>query len=248
MIAATLEEAPPNGDTHWLTRSMAAAAGMSQSAISRIWRAFGLKPHLVQTWKLSADPQFIEKVRDIVGLYLDPPQDALVLAVDKKSQIQAINRTAPCLPVPPTTPARMTHDYVRHGTTSLFAALDLATGSVIAQHYRRHRHQEFLRFLKLIDAAVPAGLDLHLICDNYSTHKTPGDQEMAAAPSPVPPALHPHQRELAQPRRAVVRRADHPQAVPVSTPQRHRTRSRRPPVGQRMEQRPQAIRVGQDRR
>jgi transposase len=173
VITATLEEAPAGNDTHWSTRSMAAATGMSQSAVSRIWRAFGLKPHLVETWKLSTDPQFIDKVRDVVGLYLDPPQDALVLAVDEKSQIQAIDRTAPILPVMPTTPARMTHDYVRHGTTSLFAALELSSGSVIAQHYRRHRHQEFLRFLKVIDAAVPKDLDLHLICDNYATHKTP---------------------------------------------------------------------------
>ena len=173
VITKTLEEQGPGADTHWSTRSMAAAAGMSQSAISRIWRAFGLKPHLVQTWKLSTDPQFIEKVRDVVGLYLNPPEKALVLAVDEKSQIQALERTAPCLPILPTTPARMTHDYVRNGTTSLFAALDVASGSVIAQHYRRHRHQEFLRFLKLIDAAVPDGLELHLVCDNYATHKTP---------------------------------------------------------------------------
>lgn len=173
VITKTLEEQGPGADTHWSTRSMAAAAGMSQSAISRIWRAFGLKPHLVQTWKLSTDPQFIEKVRDVVGLYLNPPEKALVLAVDEKSQIQALDRTAPCLPILPTTPARMTHDYVRNGTTSLFAALDVASGSVIAQHYRRHRHQEFLRFLKLIDAAVPDGLELHLVCDNYATHKTP---------------------------------------------------------------------------
>jgi len=172
VITKTLEERGPGEDTHWSTRSMAAATGMSQSAISRIWRAFGLKPHLVQTWKLSADPQFIEKVRDVVGLYLDPPDKALVLAVDEKSQIQALDRTAPCLPILPTTPARMTHDYVRHGTTSLFAAMDIASGSVIAQHYRRHRHQEFLRFLKLIDAAVPNGLELHLVCDNYAAHKT----------------------------------------------------------------------------
>jgi transposase len=172
VITKTLEERGPGEDTHWSTRSMAAATGMSQSAISRIWRAFGLKPHLVQTWKLSADPQFIDKVRDVVGLYLNPPEKALVLAVDEKSQIQALDRTAPCLPILPTTPARMTHDYVRHGTTSLFAALDIASGSVIAQHYRRHRHQEFLRFLKLIDAAVPGGLELHLVCDNYATHKT----------------------------------------------------------------------------
>jgi len=173
VIARTLGERGPGEDTHWSTRSMAAATGMSQSAVSRIWRAFGLKPHLVQTWKLSADPQFIEKVRDIVGLYLDPPARALVLCVDEKSQIQALDRTAPCLPILPTTPARRTHDYVRNGTTSLFAALDAASGSVIAQPYRRHRHQEFLRFLKLIDDAVPEDLDLHLICDNYATHKTP---------------------------------------------------------------------------
>jgi transposase len=173
VLTATLERAPPGGDTHWSTRSMARSAGMSQSAVSRIWRAFGLKPHIVQTWKLSTDPQFTGKVRDVVGLYMAPPEDALVLCVDEKSQIQALDRTAPCLPLLPTTPARMTHDYVRNGTTSLFAALELSSGSVIAQHYRRHRHQEFLRFLKLIDAAVPTGLDLHLVLDNYATHKTP---------------------------------------------------------------------------
>ena len=173
VITATLEQQPPNGDTHWSTRSMARSAGMSQSAVSRIWRAFGLKPHIVQTWKLSADPQFINKVRDVVGLYMSPPENALVLCVDEKSQIQALDRTAPCLPMLPTTPARMTHDYVRNGTTSLFAAFDLASGSVIAQPYRRHRHQEFLRFLTLIDTAVPPDLDLHLVLDNYATHKTP---------------------------------------------------------------------------
>src|SRR5512133_2125008 len=169
----TLEEPPPNHDTHWSTRSMARATGMSQTAISRIWRAFGLKPHLTETWKLSTDPQFIDKVRDVVGLYLDPPERALVLCVDEKSQIQALDRTAPSLPILPTTPARHTHDYVRNGTASLFAALDVASGKVISQVHRRHRHQEFLKFLKTIDASVPAGLDLHLICDNYGTHKTP---------------------------------------------------------------------------
>ena len=173
VIAATLEQAPAGGDSHWSTRSMARSQGMSQSTVSRIWRAFGLKPHIVETWKLSTDPQFIDKVRDVVGLYMSPPENALVLCVDEKSQIQALDRTAPCLPMLPTTPARMTHDYVRNGTTSLFAAFDLASGSVIAQPYRRHRHQEFLRFLKLIDAAVPKDLDLHLVLDNYATHKTP---------------------------------------------------------------------------
>jgi transposase len=173
VITAALEQAPPGGDTHWSTRSMARSAGVSQSTVSRIWRTFGLKPHVIQTWKLSTDPQFIEKVRDVVGLYMAPPENALVLCVDEKSQIQALDRTAPCLPMLPTTPARRTHDYVRNGTTSLFAAFDLASGSVIAQSYRRHRHQEFLRFLKMIDAAVPKDLDLHLVLDNYATHKTP---------------------------------------------------------------------------
>jgi transposase len=177
VITAVLEQAPPNGDTHWSTRSMARSEGMSQSAVSRIWRAFGLKPHVIQTWKLSTDPQFIDKVRDVVGLYMAPPENALVLCVDEKSQIQALDRTAPCLPMLPTTPARRTHDYVRNGTTSLFAAFDLASGSVIAQPYRQHRHQEFLRFLKLIDKAVPRELDLHLVLDNYATHKTPAIKE-----------------------------------------------------------------------
>jgi len=176
VITKTLEERPGQ-DTHWSTRSMASQTGMSQSAVSRIWRAFGLKPHAVETWKLSTDPQFIEKVRDVVGLYMAPPENALVLAVDEKSQMQAIDRTAPILPIMPTTPARMTHDYIRHGTTSLFAAFDISSGSVIAHHYRRHRHQEFLRFLKLIDTAVPKDLDLHLVLDNYATHKTPKIKE-----------------------------------------------------------------------
>jgi transposase len=173
VVTRVLTEKGPGQDTHWSTRTMAGETGLSQSSVSRIWRAFGLKPHLVETWKLSTDPQFIAKVRDVVGLYMSPPEHALVLAVDEKSQIQALDRTAPCLPVLPTTPARMTHDYVRNGTTSLFAAYDVGSGSVIAQSYRRHRHQEFLRFLKLIDAAVPKDLDLHLVLDNYATHKTP---------------------------------------------------------------------------
>jgi len=181
VIVKTLEEKPASGDTHWSTRSMARSLGMSQTSISRIWRAFGLKPHLVDTWKLSTDPQFIEKVRDIVGLYLAPPEKALVLCVDEKSQMQALDRTAPMLPMMPGTPDRKTHDYVRYGTTSLFAALDIATGKVIGQHQRRHRHQEFLRFLKTIDKNTPSELDLHLICDNYATHKTPAIKQWLAA-------------------------------------------------------------------
>jgi transposase len=173
VVVATLEQSPPRGDTHWSTRSMAKTMGLNQTAVSRIWRAFGLKPHLVDDWKLSTDPQFIEKVRDIVGLYLQPPIGAMVLAVDEKSQMQALDRTAPVLPLMPAAPGRQTHDYVRHATTSLFAALDLATGKVIGQTQRRHRHQEFLRFLGTIDKATPSGIDLHLVLDNYGTHKTP---------------------------------------------------------------------------
>jgi transposase len=172
VIVATLETAPSNA-THWSTRSLAAELGMSQSAVSRIWRAFGLAPHKQDSWKLSTDPQFIDKVRDIVGLYLDPPERALVLCVDEKTQIQALNRTAPVFPMLPGTPARASHDYVRHGTSSLYAALDLATGKVIGSLHTRHRAQEFLAFLKKIDTEVPAELDCHIVLDNASTHKTP---------------------------------------------------------------------------
>jgi transposase len=172
VIVKTLEETPTDA-THWSTRSMAQATGMSQTAVSRIWRAFGLKPHLVQTWKLSTDPQFIDKVRDICGLYLNPPQAAVVLCVDEKSGVQALDRTAPVLPLMPASPQRRSHDYTRHGTTNLYAALNLASGLVISQLTPRHRAIEFQRFLDQVDRAVPAELDLHVICDNSSTHKTP---------------------------------------------------------------------------
>lgn len=172
VVRMTLEERP-RGTTHWSTRMMAEASGMSQSAIVRIWRAFGLQPHRSSTFKLSTDPQFIEKVRDIVGLYLDPPRRALVLCVDEKSQIQALDRTQPLLPLSPGQIERRTHDYVRHGTTTLFAALDVATGRVIGKLQRRHRAREFMAFLKEIEQQVPEDLDVHLIMDNASTHKTP---------------------------------------------------------------------------
>jgi len=162
VIVKTLEETPPDA-THWSTRSMARATGMSQTAVSRIWRAFGLKPHLVQTWKLSTDPQFIDKVRDICGLYLNPPEAAVVLCVDEKSQIQALDRTAPILPLMPGSPQRRSHDYLRHGTTNLYAALNLASGLVISQMTPRHRATEFKRFLARVDQQVPAELDVHVI-------------------------------------------------------------------------------------
>jgi transposase len=175
VIVKTLEETPADA-THWSTRSLAASTGMSQSAVSRIWRAFGLKPHLVDSFKLSPDPQFIDKVRDVVGLYLNPPDAAVVLCVDEKTQIQALDRTAPVFPLLPGTPERRTHDYVRNGTTNLYAALDVASGNVIADLTSPHRAEEFRRFLNLIDHNVPAEFDVHVIVDNSSTHKTPSIQ------------------------------------------------------------------------
>ena len=170
VITKTLESMPGNS-THWSTRLMAEKTGLSQTAIVRIWRAFGLQPHRVENFKFSKDPQFVEKVRDIVGLYLNPPDRAIVLCVDEKSQVQALNRTQPILPLAPGVPARQSHDYERHGVTSLFAALDVASGVTISSCYRRHRHQEFLRFLNDIDANLPGGFDVHLVMDNYGTHK-----------------------------------------------------------------------------
>ena len=174
VVTRTLETKPRNA-THWSTRDMARASGLSQTAIVRIWHAFGLKPHRTKTFKLSSDPYFVEKVRDIVGLYLNPPDKALVLCIDEKSQVQALDRTQPLLPLAPGQVERRTHDYVRHGTTSLFAALDVATGKVIGTCSRRHRQQEFLRFLQHIDATIskPADLTVHLVMDNYGTHKAP---------------------------------------------------------------------------
>ena len=181
VVIKALESAPPDGGTHWSTRQMAAQVGVSQSTVSRIWRAFGLQPHRVEHWKLSKDPLFVEKVRDIVGLYLDPPERAVVLCVDEKSQIQALDRSQPILPMLPGTPARATHDYKRNGTSSLFAALDTASGKVIGSLHSRHRAIEFKKFLQTIDREVPAELDVHLILDNYSTHKTPQIKRWLAA-------------------------------------------------------------------
>lgn len=172
VVTKTLTSRPKNA-THWSTREMAAQTGLSQSAIFRIWNTFGLQPHRSETFKLSTDPLFVEKTRDIVGLYMSPPERAIVLCVDEKSQVQALDRTQPIFPMRPGVPERQTHDYLRHGVTSLFAALNIATGQVIGACHRRHRHQEFLRFLRKIDADVPADLDVHLVLDNYATHKQP---------------------------------------------------------------------------
>ena len=180
LITATLETTPADA-THWSTRSMATHLGLSQSTVSRVWRAFGLAPHKQDSWKLSKDPLFVAKVRDVVGLYLNPPERALVLCVDEKTQIQALNRTQPVFPMLPGTPARASHDYVRHGTSSLYAALDVASGKVIGALHARHRATEFLAFLKKIDVAVPAELDLHVVLDNAATHKTPAVKRWLAA-------------------------------------------------------------------
>lgn len=172
IVRKTLEEEPPNA-THWSCRLMAAEVGVHPTTISRIWRAHGLQPHRIDYFKVSTDPRFVEKLRDVVGLYLDPPERAVVFAFDEKSQIQALDRTQPGLPLKKGRAGTMTHDYRRHGTTTLFAALDVATGEVLHECMPRHRHQEFLRFLRKIERAVPAGLDIHVILDNYATHKHP---------------------------------------------------------------------------
>jgi transposase-like protein/transposase len=172
VVVATLEEIPKNA-THWSRRSMADRSGLSRSTVGRIWRRFQLKPHLTSTFKLSTDPLFVEKVYDVVGLYFNPPEGAVVLSVDEKSQIQALDRSRPVLPIMPGMPERRSHDYVRNGLTTLFAAFDVSSGKVISSLHRRHRAQEFKKFLIKIDKEVPDDLEVHLICDNYGTHKTP---------------------------------------------------------------------------
>lgn len=171
-VVRTLETKPGNA-THWSTRLLAKATGLSQNAVVRIWHAFGLKPHLQENFKISADPLFVEKVRDVVGLYLNPPDRAIVLCLDEKSQVQALDRTRPVIPMQPGQPERVTHDYVRHGTTSLFSALNVATGQVIGQCHRRHRHQEFLKFLDHVDGSLTRepGVQIHIVMDHYGTHK-----------------------------------------------------------------------------
>jgi transposase len=189
VITRTLETQPETA-THWSTRGLAKTVGLSQASIGRIWRTFGLKPHRQDTFKLSKDPFFVEKVRDVVGLYLNPPDKAIVLSVDEKSQVQALDRTQPLLPMTPGQVERRTHDYVRHGVTSLFAALNVATGQVIGQCHRRHRHQELLRFLDLIDASIAKepGVSIHLVLDNYGTHKAPAVRRWFVRH----PEYHPH--------------------------------------------------------
>ena len=246
VIALTLE-ATPKDATHWSTRSMARRSGLSHNTVSRIWRAFALQPHRTETFKLSADPLFIENVRDIVGLYLNPPDRALVLCVDEKSQIQALDRTRPLLPLRPGQAERRTHDYVRHGTTPLFAALDARTGQVIGQCHRRHRALEFRKFLDAIESEVPAELDVHLIAGNYATHKTALIRNWFARR----PRFHIHSMptsaswlNLAY---ALVRSAHRKAVAPGRASEQRRTGGCHLPLPGRHQRRPQALRMDQDR-
>ena len=212
---------------------MAKAVGISVSSVQRIWRAHGLQPHRVRQFKLSNDPKFVDKLRDVVGLYVDPPAHAIVLSVDEKSQIQALDRTQPGLPMKKGRAGTMTHDYKRHGTTTLFAALDVLEGKVIGRCMQRHRHQEFIRFLNAIEAQVPAGKIVHVILDNYAAHKHPKVRRMARPPSALHLPLHADLLLLAQRRRGLLRQthqaATQARRVPIGrrTPGRHQPLPRR---------------------
>jgi len=245
VIARTLET-KPKAATHWSTRTMADEMSMSQSAISRIWRAFGLQPHRVTTFKLSKDPLFIEKVRDIVGLYMSPPERAIVLCVDEKSQIQALDRTQPLLPMRSGHVEARTHDYVRHGTTSLFAALDVTTGRVIGECHRRHRALEFRKFLDTIDDSVPDDLDVHVILDNSSTHKTAGHSSMAGEAASLSPALHADQFVVAESRRTLVRCALRQADQTRYAPEHARTRSGDPTFHRSQQRLAEALHLDED--
>ncbi len=227
VVRLTLESTPADA-THWSTRAMAKRSGLSQTMVGRIWRAFGLQPHRVEGFKLSKDPLFIEKVRDIVGLYLNPPDRALVLCVDEKAQIQALDRSQPLLPMRPGQAERRTPDYLRHGTINLFAALDAKAGTVIGEFHQRHRAVEFRNFLETIDAAVPGDLELHLILDNYGTHKTPAIKRWLLRHPRFHLHFTPTGALLAKPGRALVCAAHRKATAPRRSPQHPRTGGRDP--------------------
>jgi transposase len=220
IVEATMKTTPKDA-THWSVRAMAASQKVSPATVQRIWKKHKLQPHRVESFNFSNDPEFAPKVRDIVGLYVNPPDKAIVLSVDEKSQIQALDRTQPILPLRPGLPERRTHDYERHGTTTLFAALNVLEGTVIGECQPRHRHQEFLRFLDRIEDSVDSGVDIHLVLDNYGTHKHPAVKVARTAAS-LPCALHAHEFFLAQSDRALARR-NHAKANPSRHfPQRSR--------------------------
>ncbi len=212
---------------------MAERSGLSKSSIGRIWKAFELKPHRAETFKLSNDPLFVDKVFDVVGLYLNPPEAAVVLCVDEKSQVQALARSQPAFPMMPGMPEKRTHDYVRHGTTSLFAAFNTADGTVISSLHRRHRTIEFKKFLTKIDTEVPDDLEVHLVCDNYGTHKSPAITRLAGRPPAFPRALHADLLQLDQPGRTLVRLPHRGSAAPRRPPQRASTRRKTSATGSR---------------
>ena len=230
----------PKDATHWSTRSMAREVGLTQTAVLRIWKAFGLQPHRQETWKLSKDPQFIDKVRDVVGLYLDPPERAVVLCVDEKSQIQALDRTAPILPMLPGTPQRATHDYKRAGTSSLYAALDLTTGKVIGALHSRHRAIEFKKFLQTIDREVPRRARRAPRPRQLLDAQDAGDPQLAGRAPTLRLALHADLELVAEPRRALVRRTDDQEAPPRRAPLRAPPQHRHPRLDRDLERQPQA--------
>ncbi len=245
VVVETLESAPPDA-THWSTRTLAAKHKISHTTVREIWRAFGLKPWREDSFKVSPDPDLVEKIRDLVGLYMSPPVAAAVFAIDEKPQIQALNRTAPTLPMLPSTPARATHDYERNGTCDLFAALDVATGTVITDIKKSHTSADFVAFLNKVNREVPAELDVHVILDNLATHKTPRPP-LAAAPPPLPLPLHPDLRVVDESRGALVLCAHHQEAQALSTPQRQRTGHRHHRLGNHLEREPASVRVDQIR-
>ena len=247
VIVKTLEQAPPDA-THWSTRSMAEAMGISQTSVSQIWRAFGIKPHVVEEFKVSPDPQFIDKTRDVVGLYLNPPEAAVVICVDEKTQIQALDRTAPILPLMPGTPQRRTHDYRRCGTTNLFAALDAASGKVITSMTARHRAEEFRKFLNLIDTQVPEHLRRAHRVGQRLDPQDPRHQALAGAPPPLRVPLHPDLQLLDEPGRALVLRTHH-QMAPTRHPHiSHRPQRLHQRLDRQLEQGPQTLHMAQNRR
>ena len=241
---ATLAD-PPGETTHWTAAAMAKANGISVSSVQRIWRRHGLQPHRVRQFKLSNDPQFAAKLHDIVGLYVDPPAHAVVLSIDEKSQIQALDRTQPGLPLKKGRCGTMTHDYKRHGTTTLFAALNVLDGKVIGRCMQRHRHQEFIRFLNAIEASVPAGKLIHAILDNYATHKHPKVQRVARSPSALDLPLHADFGLLAQRCRGLLCQADQAPAQAWRVPLPRRASGRHQPLSRRDQRRPAPLPLDQ---
>jgi len=246
IVELTTTTTPP-GHTHWSCRTMAARVGVSPATVQRIWSELGLAPHRVDTFKVSTDPRFSEKLIDVVGLYLNPPEKAVVLCMDEKSQIQALDRTQASLPLTPGRAGTMTHDHKRNGTTTLFAAMDVLTGTVIGQCLPRHRHEEFLTFLKTIDREVPRELQVNLILDNYSTHKHQAVQRWLRRP-PVPPSLHPDLILLAQPGRTLVLRPDRQEPAPRHLSQRPRPDRQHRDLPRRHQRQPRALRVDRHHR